>query len=406
MQPIIVERPYKFVPPHRGNWVPSLIQATRLVDFYLNRYEGIASYEIRGADLLRESIRRNHGVVLAPNHCRYADPIAMGWIAREISMHVFAMASWHLFNQSWLQSFSIRMCGGFSVYREGLDRKSLETAIEILVEATRPLVVFPEGTVFRSNDILQPLLDGVAFLARSAARKRQRKGTGGVVVHPIAIKYLFRGNLDNSVDPVIRTLEERLHVGRPYSAEPPLIRVKRLSQVLLAIKEIDVLGSAQPGTIDQRKNRLIDSLLSPLERTWETPCDDEKLIPRIKALRQRMVPILQENRSSDQNRNLIWAGLRDIYLAQQIASHPSDYLDQPTETRILETVERLEEDVCDRVTVHRPLHAILEVGPAIEVATSKPPKGGPDPLMSTISGSLTSMLEQLSLEARSVRHVE
>ncbi len=101
MQSIIVEKPYRFVPPHRGNWVPSLIQRLRLVDWYLNRFEGIESYEIRGADFLRNSLAAGHGVLLTANHCRYADPIAMGWLAREVKTHVYAMASWHLFNGGW-----------------------------------------------------------------------------------------------------------------------------------------------------------------------------------------------------------------------------------------------------------------------------------------------------------------
>ena len=130
---------------------------------------------MRGSEHLQDSVRLGHGILLAPNHCRYSDPIAMGWIVRQVNVYLYSMASWHLFHQSRLQAFAMRMCGGFSVYREGVDRQSLNTAIEVLVAAKRPLVVFPEGTVFRTNDILQPLLDGVAFLARAAAKRRAKQ---------------------------------------------------------------------------------------------------------------------------------------------------------------------------------------------------------------------------------------
>ncbi len=195
MQDIIVEKPYQFIDPLRGNLFPTLIQTFRLCDRYLAKYEGVTSYEVRGAEILQESMREHNGIVLAPNHCRYADPLAIGWLARQAKTHVYAMASWHLFHQSRFQSFAMRAMGGFSVFREGLDRKSLETAIEILVDAKRPLIVFPEGTVFRTNDLLQPMLDGVAFLARSAARRRHKLDGGRVVIHPVAIKYLFHGDL-------------------------------------------------------------------------------------------------------------------------------------------------------------------------------------------------------------------
>src|ERR1700681_3372700 len=49
------------------------------------------------------------------------------------------------FMQGRLQRWLLCRAGGFSVFREGLDREALKTASQILVEARRPLVVFPEG---------------------------------------------------------------------------------------------------------------------------------------------------------------------------------------------------------------------------------------------------------------------
>ena len=73
MQNIIVERPYRFVPPYPGEFW------TRLFRYYLRRYLrrtwGIAAAEIRGMEFLQESIRSGHGIVLAPNHCRPGDPL-------------------------------------------------------------------------------------------------------------------------------------------------------------------------------------------------------------------------------------------------------------------------------------------------------------------------------------------
>ncbi len=65
--------------------------------------------------------------------------------------------------------------GAFSIYREGVDRQSIDLAVEILATGERPLVIFPEGAVFRTNDRLQPLLDGVAFLARTLPRSGPKR---------------------------------------------------------------------------------------------------------------------------------------------------------------------------------------------------------------------------------------
>ncbi len=135
MQNIIVEKPYRFIPPHRGSFLPSLIQTLRLTDLQLAKCEGVTSYEIRNADQLKESLRSRAGVLLAPNHCRYADPLAMGWLAREIGTHVFAMASWHLFNQSRFQAFAIRAMGGSaSIERDSIASRWKQPSIASSVQ--------------------------------------------------------------------------------------------------------------------------------------------------------------------------------------------------------------------------------------------------------------------------------
>ncbi len=169
---VVFDRPYKFVPPHRGNGWPWIIQTFRLYDGYLRKKEGVVSQESRGLQYVHDAMRRGDGILLAPNHCRYADPLVLGHPARELNTYLYAMASWHLFNQGWFDAFAVQKMGAFSVYREGPDRQSLETAIDILANAERPLILFPEGTTNRTNDVLKPLLDGITFIARSAARRR------------------------------------------------------------------------------------------------------------------------------------------------------------------------------------------------------------------------------------------
>lgn len=400
MQNIIVEKPYRFIPPHRGNFLPSMIQTLRLTDRHLAKREGVTSYEIRGADLLKESLRNRAGVLLAPNHCRYADPLAMGWVAREIGTHVFAMASWHLFNQSRFQAFAIRAMGGFSVYREGLDRQSLDTAVDCLVSAVRPLIVFPEGAVFRTNDLLQPLLEGVAFLARTAARKRHKQDGGQVIIHPVAIKYLYRGDIHRAVTPVIEEIEHRLTWSQRKSSDL-LERINKIAVALLSLKEIEYLGGPQEGTMPERQTRLVDHLLGPLEVKWLGCTQTGRLIPRIKQLRMKIVPNLTKAPITPTEREELWRDLTAIYLAQQVASYPPGYLSRPTTvTRVLETVERFEEDLTDRARVHRGLHAVIEVGPALPVPADKAPRDQEDPLMNQLRIELQSMLDRLAQEAQ------
>ena len=292
MQDIIIEKPYQFVPPHRGNFVPKMILKLGIVPWYLRKFEGVVSHQLHGVDHLRESMRQGHGVLLAPNHCRYADPLVMAFLAHEAQVPMFAMASWHLFQQSRWQRWALTAMGAFSVYREGLDRQSLDTAIDMLVNPKRPLVVFPEGTVFRTNDRLQPLLDGVAFMARTAAKRRAKDdGAGKVVIHPVAIKYVFHGDLEKAVDPTLDALEKRL-TWTLLKETTTLQRINRITAAMLSLKEIEYLGSAQQGSVAERQQRLVDHLLCPLEQEWLGKTVEDTIVPRIKSLRMRIVPEL------------------------------------------------------------------------------------------------------------------
>lgn len=401
---VIVERPYKFVPPHRGNLWPSMIQAFRFVDFYLKRKEGVVSYECRHTERLKKSVAAGHGVLLAPNHCRYADPLVLGWLSRECGSHVYAMASWHLFNKSAFDRFAIPKMGGFSIYREGADRQSLETAIDVMVRAERPLIVFPEGTTNRTNDYLQPLLDGVMFMARTAAKRRAKDGTGKVVIHPVGLKYVFRGNIEHWADEALCELETELS-WHTRSDLPILSRLNRIAEGLLAIKEVQYLGHAKTGDLIERRNSLIEYLLQDVEAEFIGKVEKGHVLHRVRSCRSKLLPTLLDSLDQSAIRSRLRRKIAQVDLAQQLVSYPANYLrnDQITDTRILETLQRMQEDFLGRVKSPTPLHAVIEVDEAIEVPEEKPPRGQDDPLLEQLREQLLALLTKLSGEARPFR---
>jgi 1-acyl-sn-glycerol-3-phosphate acyltransferase len=400
MQEIVFEKPYSFIPPHRGNWWPSFIQRFRLIDFYLRRYHGVVSYECRGTDNLRRSLDQGYGIVLTPNHCRPADPIVMGFLARRAKTHVYAMAGWHLYQQHWFTGWAIRKMGGFSIYREGIDRKAINTSIEILGHAQRPLIIFPEGAVTRTNDRLQALLDGVAFIARAGAKKRSKVAPESkVVLHPVALKYLFQGDLAETLDPVLTEIEHRLS-WRAHRERTLLERIGRIGRALLALKELEYFGAPQTGSLSERLEAMIDRLLGPLEGEWLGQRQHGPVVPRVKELRMKILPDMVRGGLSEEERQRRWDQLADIYLCQQVASYPPDYLVAlPSVDRLLETVERYEEDLTDRVRVHGHLHVVIQVAAAIEVPAERDRQAVVDPLMTQIESVLQRMLDDLAQES-------
>ncbi len=399
MQHILIEKPYRFIPPHRGDWWPALIRDCNLPGFWLRRRQGVERFELRGGEHLQASLRAGHGILLTPNHCRLADPMVMGWMAREVRCLVYAMASWHLFQQSRFMAWAIHKMGGFSVYREGVDRQAINLAIEVLEAAARPLVIFPEGAVSRTNDRLHALLDGVAFIARTAAKRRAKAVTGGqVIVHPVAIKYLFGGDLDATADPVLTEIEQRLS-WQPQQHLPTDQRIAKLGLALLSLKEMEYLGRTYSDGLADRMQRLIDRLLCPLEEEWFGAAANGSVIPRVKALRMKIMPDMVQGRLEEPERQRRWRQLADIYLAQQISNYPPEYLTTLSVDRLLETIERFEEDLTDRVRVHGHLKAVMEVGAPIVVSPQRERHVAVDPLMLEIERQLQQMLDRLATES-------
>ena len=400
MQNIVIEKPYEFVPPHRGSWWPSFIQKFRLIDRWLRKAHGVVSYECRYAERLRASINAGYGVMLTPNHCRAADPVAIGFLAREARTHAYAMASWHLYNQDWFTAFAIKRMGGFSVYREGIDRRAINTAIDILEKAERPLIIFPEGAVTMTNDRLTALLDGVAFIARAGAKRRKRYVRDGkVVVHPVAIKYLFQSDLVSSTDRVLTEIEHRLS-WQPQKHLPLLDRVTKIGMSLLALKEIEYFGNPRSQRFQTRLQNLINHLLQPLEEEWFDRAQDGPVVPRVKALRMKILPAMVAGSIDAAERQRRWQQLADIYLAQQVSSYPHDYLrTRPSVDRILETIERFEEDLTDSMSVKGDQHVVIEVAEAIPVNAKRDRSAETDPLMAEIETTLQAMLDDLAMES-------
>jgi 1-acyl-sn-glycerol-3-phosphate acyltransferase len=393
---LIIEEPYEFVPPYRGQlWLKLLWP---LVPWYLKRGYGLESLEWRGLEHLEASIAAGHGVLLAVNHCRPSDPVVMTYLSRQVRQPFYTMASWHLFKQAAWRRGLIRRMGGFSVYREGMDRTAVSYAVKVLESAERPIVIFPEGVISRSNGVLLDLMAGTTFIARSAARKRAKAEQGIVVIHPVAILYRFHGDLEAALDPVLTEIEERL-TWRPQTHLSLFDRTAKVGTALLGLKEKEYLGETREGPLDERIERLSNAILNPIEDEHVDGAHEGDVVGRVKRLRIAILPDMIEGDISAAERERRWHQLDDIALTQQMACFPPDYLDgSMVAERYLETVERLEEDITGSARIHRPMSAVVQVGPALEVSADRPRKGEPDTLLEELEKRLGEMIATLAAE--------
>jgi 1-acyl-sn-glycerol-3-phosphate acyltransferase len=314
------------------------------------------------------------------------------------------MASWHQFMGRRWEAWLLRRLGAFSVYREGLDRTAVRTAVELMVEARRPLVIFPEGIITRSNDRLGAFYDGPAFIAHSAAKQRAKNDPGArTLIFPVALRYSFLGRLDESAAPILDRIETRL-TWTPRPDLPLIERLRRAGNAILGLKELELVGEFRHATIAERLSRLVDEILGPLEAEWKVKKGERDVPARVRALRTAILPELVEGGLSDAERDQRWDQLALLYLAQRLSLYPPGYLEgQPSTERVLETVERLEEDLTDVATVQRPLAVRVSVGEPLTVAPDGP---RPAALTNDVRARIDTLLEIRSATGRAPEPAE
>jgi hypothetical protein len=365
----------------------------------LRKAYGVHSIECRNVERLRASLAAGHSILLAPNHSRMADPLVLGVLGMEADCHLFAMASWHVFKQTPFQAFMSRRMGAFSVLREGNDRQAIETAIQILIDRKRPLIVFPEGAVTRHNDLIEEVMEGPSFIARQVAKRLKKENKpGGVVIHPVATRYAFNGDL-KTLEPDLEALEVGLS-WQPQKHLSLVDRITRIGQALLSLKEIEFTGAARGGNIYERAEKLIEEVLERLEAEWQIQDSSGSPTVRVKRLRTAILPDMIAGRVTPEERARRWRDLAAAYYAQQISHYPRDYIlrEKNLPERVVETVERLQEDFTDKMRVHEPFHAIIQVGEAVPVGTQRTRDELGDPIMAEVRRQLQTMINDLAAE--------
>jgi hypothetical protein len=202
------------------------------------------------------------------------------------------------------------------------------------------------------------------------------------------------------VTPVLETIERRMS-WRPQTFLALEERVLKVGGAMLALKEIEYVGATQGGAIGERVARLVDRLLEPLEAEWGRGKRELNVVGRVKLLRAAILPDLAAGALPQEERERRWRQLEDCYLAQALSFYPAGYFTPaPTPERLLETVERFEEDMTDAAPPHARLRAVVDVGEALTVPGARERGAEEDHLMERLRGSLEGLLAASLEEAR------
>ena len=399
MNEILIDNPYEFVPPRRGKFWTWLVCTFNIHRWWLKKTDGLQHFSCTNGHRIRESVKAGHGIILTPNHCRLSDPMAMAEVVKASGAYTYSMASWHLFHTGKFVAWSIPRLGGFSVNRDGVDRKALDTAIDCVANTNRPLTIFPEGSITRCNDILFPFLDGIGFIARSAAKRRAKQSPGSkVVVHPLAYRYRFLGDIDETSHEILDDLDS--HLNADTSSETVLLeRLHRVCENTLGVKESMALGTQRYGDFYERRDRFVDEVRADCEQRYLGENQEGDVISRIKSMRPHIVPALIRGEYDIEEETVVRRDLNNLFTAQAFCYFPAEYLDpdksRVSVDRILETIYKLDEIITGENRAVLENEVTIDVLDAVEVSTDRPPRGEPDPLIETISENLQTRLIEM-----------
>jgi 1-acyl-sn-glycerol-3-phosphate acyltransferase len=337
----------RYWPPRPSRFWNAALEPWRR--WYLHRYYGIAEVALEEPTEFGRQFAPGDGVLLAPNHSHDSDPHVMMEVGHKLRRQLHFMAAWQIFRpHRGLDGWVLQRMGAFSVDREGCDRRAIHQATEILTTG-RSLVVFPEGEVYRLNDRLTPLLDGVAFMALTAQRELAKKADGRKVwVVPTAIRYRYVDDIVTKLTTAVERLEHSLHLQPPHGATIDQ-RLLRYGEMLLTIREKEKFGHSfeSEGDLAARLSRLTNALLERHETGYlkKTPSAATVAL-RVKALRRCLFEIWTDEGRDADARRLAREALDDVQLALQAYSYPGNYVaEKPNVERMAETIEKLEEDL-------------------------------------------------------------
>ena len=338
------EHHFKFVAPRPSrfwNWVMSGYRHN-----LIRKTHSVSAYAYEELDRLKDLVKSGARILIAPNHTDHADGLALYQLADEVDTMFCYMATHQLFEGSFgLRYFIFPRCGVFPIDREGSALGALKAAKDVLIRLGYPLVVYPEGEIYHTNDRLTPLREGAAAMALTS--QRALKDGSGIYIVPVALKYRYldpEGTM-KGLSKQLSKLEARFTwIANPEESIPR--RIYRFASGLLALKEVEYLGSPSSGTVPDRVENLRDKLLERMENRHVGKVGHEDFPERVNTVHRRILEQLKDKEISEDRRVACRRDLDVLFIVVQLFSYPGDYIhDYPTVERIAETLIKFEQDL-------------------------------------------------------------
>jgi 1-acyl-sn-glycerol-3-phosphate acyltransferase len=391
------QTPPRYWEPRMTPWICRLWRP--MINRELRRGQKITHIEVQGIEHPQAALKENCGVMVTPNHSFHYDSYVMIETAHRVGPPFHFLSAWQVFAMS--KPFEQRVLqwhGCFSINREAADLKAFKQAVDIVANAPQPLVVFPEGDIYHSNDRVTPFRDGAAAIAMSAAKKAERK----VVCLPVALKCFYVQDPTAELTKVMTRLEERFN-WRPRTDWPLDKRILHYADGLLAMKEIEYIGRQQSGTIPERIQGLANHVLAKHEQTYEVKTTAGIVPERVKEVRRAVIKRLEEPEIKEEARRPLVDAMDDLFFVVQLFSYPGNYLsEKPTLERTAETLDKFEEDVLqqDFPGIRGERHCVVRFGAPIEIPKERGARDAVQQMTDQMENAVQGLLDEINAQRK------
>ncbi len=358
------------------------------------QHHHLEEIEIRGLENLRKCINEKHGVLITPNHSCHADPTVLYWVADQLSVPFYFMATWQIFQRAnWLRLLIIRQHGCFSVDRDGTDIRAFKQAVDILQHKPYPLVIFPEGEIYHINKRVTPFRDGPAAIALMASKHADRP----ISCIPCGIRYQYIKDPEPELLDLMDRLEERI-IWRPKRHQILQQRIYHFAEAILGVKEYEYFGHAQAGPMPERIKSLAEYILSRLEGKYGLAARTSTLPERVKRCRRHAIQLVEQNDLSENEHMAAQMDLDDLFVVTQLFSYPGNVsTGTPTIEEMAETMDKFEEDVlrAPSASIRGTRRAFISFGDPIPVAAYNEGKGHTHELTEVLESRVQELIDDL-----------
>lgn len=268
------------------------------------------------------------GLVIAVKHAHLIDHLYLAQTLYGLGQKCYYISIPETFEEFFgFGGFVVRRLGAFAIERGGINIRSNRFIVDTLVKAQRPLMIFPEGEMHLLNDVVTPLKAGLAFFALEGAEARANADKPNrMFILPVGLKYTYPTDIRPLLEQKLAACEKKLN-GSPRSGEIlPRLEALADTAVLRAATRCGI--ECEGNTYEERFISLSRRLIEALEMDEHKKHFKGDLSDRA---RQLIVHFKESKKSAEK-----------AFLALHALSFYPNYLESPTQERLMETLRKLE----------------------------------------------------------------